>query len=69
MYFPKIIKTQLLCICYSIIMILFSSDVELIVEAIKAVNLPGMPLQLLADILDKPKVKQVMLHHVLTGGV
>ncbi|XP_052801977.1 serine/threonine-protein kinase 36-like isoform X1 [Mya arenaria] len=33
-------------------------EVELIVEAIRAVNLPIMPLKLLADIMDKAKVKQ-----------
>ncbi|XP_052245877.1 serine/threonine-protein kinase 36-like isoform X2 [Dreissena polymorpha] len=33
-------------------------DVELIVSAIRAVNLPKMPLKLLSDILDKSKVKQ-----------
>ncbi|XP_053375553.1 serine/threonine-protein kinase 36-like isoform X2 [Mercenaria mercenaria] len=33
-------------------------DVDLIINAIKAVNLPVMPLKLLADIMDKSKVKQ-----------
>ncbi|KAL4223174.1 Serine/threonine-protein kinase 36 [Mactra antiquata] len=33
-------------------------DVQLIISAIKAVNLPTMPLKLLADIMDKSKVKQ-----------
>ena len=40
----------LLCIC---------SEVDLIISLINGVNLPRGPLQLLADIVDKAKVKQV----------
>ena len=37
------------------------SDVNLIISLINGVNLPKMPLQLLSDIVDKAKVKQVGL--------
>lgn len=39
------------------------SDVDLIVSAVQAINLPHMALKLLADIVDKSKVKQVSIYY------
>ena len=46
------------------IFILHCSDVDLIVSLINAVNLPKMPLQLLSDIVDRAKVKQVSYTYI-----
>ena len=44
---------------YCVSFVLYFSDVNLILSMINGVNLPKMPLQLLGDIVDKAKVKQV----------